>query len=177
MPFSDPLQVECCAPHGSILGLLLFSIYVNDRLEAPCHCCTECYVDDAKLFLFFQFTRLPKDRPRNNWTSPADAQLVLRRIQTRQNYCFREPTDDLEAPWISFVSVGKRHFSSKISEISRRNFGSELNICNHITTTECIARLAQIIRVKDCLHKKYVVNHNTCLSFQQNVVLLECLGK
>ena len=50
---SDPLPVECGVPQGSILGPLLFSIYVNDLPEVPRHCSTECYVDDAKLFVSF----------------------------------------------------------------------------------------------------------------------------
>ena len=50
---SDPLRVECGFPQGSILGPLLFSIYVNDLPEVPRHCSTECYVDDTKLFVSF----------------------------------------------------------------------------------------------------------------------------
>ena len=50
---SDPLRVECGVPQGSILGPLLFSIYVNDLPEVPRHCSTECYVDDTKLFVSF----------------------------------------------------------------------------------------------------------------------------
>ena len=50
---SDPLRVECGVPKGSILGPLLFSIYVNDLPEVPRHCSTECYVDDTKLFVSF----------------------------------------------------------------------------------------------------------------------------
>ena len=50
---SDPLPVECGVPQGSILGPLLFSIYVNDLPEVPRHCSTECYVDDTKPFVSF----------------------------------------------------------------------------------------------------------------------------
>ena len=50
---SDPLPVECGVPQGSILGPLLFSIYVNDLPEVSRHCSTECYVDDTKLFVSF----------------------------------------------------------------------------------------------------------------------------
>ena len=52
---SDPLPVECGVPQGSIIGPLLFSIYVNDLPEVPRHCSTECYVDDTKLFVSFNF--------------------------------------------------------------------------------------------------------------------------
>ena len=50
---SDPIPIEYGVPQGSILGPLLFSIYVNDQPEAPRNCSTECYVDDTKLFVSF----------------------------------------------------------------------------------------------------------------------------
>lgn len=47
---------------------------------------------------------------------------------------------------------------------------------NHVTTTmsECITRLAQINRVKHCLDKRYVDNHNTCLRFLQMLYCYSC---
>ena len=50
---SDSLAAECGVPQGSILGPLLFSIYVNGLPEIPRHCSTECYVDDKKLLVSF----------------------------------------------------------------------------------------------------------------------------
>ena len=52
---SDPLPVECGVPQGSILGSLLFSIYLNDLPEVPRLWSTECYVDDTKLFVSIIF--------------------------------------------------------------------------------------------------------------------------
>ena len=63
---SDPLPAECGVTEGSILGPILFSIYVNDLPEVPLHYSTECYEDDTRiLFCFFPFKQLPTDRPRN----------------------------------------------------------------------------------------------------------------
>ena len=53
---SDPLPVECGVPSGSILGPLLFSIYVKGLAEVPRHFSTEYYVDDTKLFVSFNYT-------------------------------------------------------------------------------------------------------------------------
>ena len=55
---------------------------------------------------------------------------------------------------------------------------SNLTVDNHITTivSECIARLAQINRVKHCLDKNTLLTV-PCLSLQQNALLFECLGK
>ena len=50
---SDRLPVASSVPQGSVLGALLFSIYVNDLPNICQDCSTECYVDDTKLLLSF----------------------------------------------------------------------------------------------------------------------------
>ena len=50
---SDALPVMCGVPQGSVLGALLFSIYVNDLPAVSKVCSTACYVDDTKLILSF----------------------------------------------------------------------------------------------------------------------------
>ena len=50
---SDALPLKYGVPQGSILGPVLFTIYVNDLLSVPTHCKSACYVDDSKLYLSF----------------------------------------------------------------------------------------------------------------------------
>ena len=48
---SDPLPLSVVVPQGSILGPVLFTLYVNDLFSVPKHCQAIWYVDDRKNFL------------------------------------------------------------------------------------------------------------------------------
>ena len=50
---SDALPLVSGIPQGSILGPLLFTIYVNDLPIVPKNCLSDCYVDDTKLCMSF----------------------------------------------------------------------------------------------------------------------------
>ena len=42
-------SINCGVPQGSILGLLLFNIYVNDLLNAVTESCLHLFADDTTL--------------------------------------------------------------------------------------------------------------------------------
>ena len=90
---SDRLQVINGVPQGSILGPLLFSIYMNDLPSVPQYCSVQCYVDDTKLLLSFQpqdhsqvVTEINRDLARIcNWCF--DNQLLLNPDKTKLLVC------------------------------------------------------------------------------------------
>ena len=55
---SDVLSLKYGVPGGSILGPVLFTIYVNDLLSVPTYCKSACYVDDSKLYLSFPLSNM-----------------------------------------------------------------------------------------------------------------------
>ena len=50
---SEALPLVSGIPQGSIMGPLLFTIYVNDLSNVPRNCSTKCYVDDTKIYMSF----------------------------------------------------------------------------------------------------------------------------
>ena len=56
---SEQLELSYGVPQGSILGPVLFTLYVNELLSIPTHCQSMRYINDTKLLLALPpFTKL-----------------------------------------------------------------------------------------------------------------------
>ena len=158
---STKLPVISGVPQGSILGPLLFNIYVNDLPSVPENCSSQCYVNDTKLLMSFQLhnqheaiAKLNKDLLSfRNWCF--DNQLLLNPDKTK------------------LVIFGNRQMTAKISDFrlfllgkelepvkAARDLGvtldSNLTYNEHIfsTVSTCMSRLGQINRVKHIFDKR-----------------------
>ena len=148
-------------PQGSILGPLLFSIYVNDLPAVPQKCISHSYVDDTKLQVSFKL--------QNKEIAVAEMNEDLFKVC---NWCFRNYL--LLNPDKSKLMVfGTRKMLPKLQDITLSLLGKDLSPSetakdlgvlldphlsynNHIikTVSPCMSSLGQINRVKHAFDRK-----------------------
>jgi len=126
--YSDLLLITCGIPQGSILGPLLFSIFINDIFRSISYSNLHLFADDASMFLSRPLGlvedcifRINEDLANiHNWSS--DNKLLLNPNKTKCLYIYRNELDtDNFSPVIinnQIISVVKSikslgfHFSS-----------------------------------------------------------------
>ena len=172
---SEPLPITHGVPQGSILGPVLFNIYINDLPRIPSACSIESYVDDSKLFISFPVkdidvaaTQLTEDlRGIAAWCcsnslliNPDKTKLLL--LGTRQ-MLDRVPND------FSVTLLGKQLHPVS----SAKDLGVTIDACltfdEHITNivSSCRSILCQINRTKYILDKQIISTIITALVFSK----------
>ena len=162
---SDRMQVRNGIPQGSILGPLLFSIYVNDLPSIPQYCSPQCYVDDTKLLLSFALHEERGARDKIN-------QDLLK----IQNWCLNNQLL-LNPDKTKLLIFGSRQNTAKVNDdfnlsffgknlvpaTTAKDFGvimdPNLTFDNHVleTVSSCMSCLAQINRVKYSFDKQSII--------------------
>ena len=174
---SDALPVMYGVPQGSVLGALLFSIYVNDLPAVSEVCSTACYVDDTKLILSFTVDECHATEEKVN----ADLQRI--RDWCFENYLLLNPDKT------KLMVFGSQHIICKLPSFKLSFLGKELlptdsvkdlgvifdptlSFDSHITAlaATCISRLAQINRAKHAFNPNLLVNIINALVFSRLTV-------
>ena len=152
--FSQPLPLVSGVPQGSILGPLLFSIYINELPSVS----MKCYVDDTKLLVSFQV------QDKQSAISDLNEDLLYVRNWCFNNYLLLNPTKS------KLMVFGSRQMLPRLQDFSVSLLGKDLvpaqeakdlgvTLDPHLTYDEhiiktvsvCMSRLGQINRVKHAL--------------------------
>ena len=161
---SDPLHVTIGVPQVSIMGPVLFTLYVNDLFRVPKHCEPLGYVDDTKLFLGFPASEL------NDVISAVNEDLKEISIWCCRNALLINPDKTkllyvgvpqlmrtLPTPLPALPSATMLGTQIKPVTVAKDlgvYIDCHLNFNEHITQTasDCMFKLTRVNRIKHLLH-------------------------
>ena len=167
---SDPLPLTVGVPRGSIMGPVLFTLYVNDLFRVPKHCEPLGYVDDTKLFLGFPASEL------DDVISAVNEDLKEISIWCCRNSLLINPDKTkllyvgvpqlmrtLPTPLPSATMLGTQIKPVTVAKDLGVYIDCHLNFNEHITKTasDCMFKLTRVNRIKHLLDKKtliYLIN-------------------
>ena len=158
---SQSLPLDCGVPQGSILGPVLFTVYINDLLSVREHCQTACYVDDSKLYLKFKTSKLSDAISAVN----SDLREICR-------WCFQNtllmnpdktkllgigvPKLLQQLPDFTITLCGKTISSTPVAKdlgvFLDQHHSYDEHICK--TVSSCMNKLIQINRIRHLLNKE-----------------------
>ena len=166
--------MTCGVPQGSILGLLLFNIYVNDLSTVPQSCLSQSFVDDTKLYLSFQLKNKPQA------VAEINQDLVFFRNWCLNNFLL------LNAGKSKLMVFGSRQMLSKVQDFgvnllgealipveSAKDLGltldKNLTFDEHIvkTISSCMSILYQINHVKHAFDRQTLITVINSLVFSK----------
>ena len=157
---SGKLTVHSGVPQGSILGPILFSIYVNDLPTIPQHCSSKVFVDDNKLYTSFPVqqcelavTKVNEDlRKIRDWCF--DNRLLLNVSKTKL-ILFGNRQMIAKIPDFRLTLFGKELIPVPLAKDLGLLFDSNLSFGPHVVkmTSSCMSSLGQINRAKYALDR------------------------
>ena len=157
---SGKLTVHSGVPQGSILGPILFSIYVNDLPTIPQHCSSKVFVDDNKLYTSFPVqqcelavTKVNEDlRKIRDWSF--DNRLLLNASKTKL-ILFGSRQMIAKIPDFRLTLFGKELIPVPSAKDLGLLFDSNLSFGPHVVkmTSSCMSSLGQINRAKHALDR------------------------
>ena len=162
---SDPLPLTVGEPQGSIMGPVLFTLYVNDLFRVPKHCEPLGYVDYTKLFLGFPAIELNdiisavnEDLKEISIWCCRDS-LLINPDKTKLLYvAVPQLMRTLPTPLPSAKTLGTQIKPVTVAKDPGVYIDCHLNFNKHITKTasDCMFKPTRVNRIKYLLDKKNV---------------------